>query len=152
MSSKTLLFITPVEYRIFRQGLPDTVVRLMHTQPTESYTLPVTGTVTGVITDDRNWILNKGGSATRDVTLGVQDPAAEINRITISPNPSDGVFHINNPAHATGTAEIFDLTGRKLYEQDLTSPAVTLRNYPAGVYLIKLSAHGRTRTEKLIRN
>ena len=47
MPSSVPLFKTPVDYRISRTGMTDTILRLQHNVGVENYTLSLNGTVTG---------------------------------------------------------------------------------------------------------
>jgi aminopeptidase N len=156
----TPLFITPVEYRIKRTGLPDTTVRLMHQNSVEEYTLHLSGTVTSVTCDPRNWLINKVSGPSRDLSLGA-DPDltgllqnAWAEQLKIGPNPTKGPVVISNPEGLEGTGRVFDLQGRLVTEAPLrTETVLSLDREAPGVYLLRIcDPAGRERfSQKVIR-
>jgi hypothetical protein len=82
------LFITPVDYKIRRTALPDTIVRLTISQNIQYYTLPLTGTVTNIFVDPDNWILNKLDSVAKDVSL---------DEFTSVADASSCIFNLSKP-------------------------------------------------------
>lgn len=149
----TPLFITPLEYKISRLGQADTTIRLVQNTAVEIYTLNITGTVTSISCDPKNWIINKAVGPSRDATLGV-DPSTNTTSISeqelfaeikIGPNPTKGSLLITNPNYASGTAMLFDLGGRLLLEKQLsTETNFDLKNYASGIYLLKIYDTGNT--------
>jgi aminopeptidase N len=162
-ASVTPVFITPLEYKISRTAKPDTFIRVMHTNPVEIYTLNITGTVTGVFCDPKNWILNLVVGPARDFTLGVAptptdvtsiDEAELFNEVKIGPNPTKGNLLISNPLNASGSAKIFDLSGKLLAEKVLVKETIfDLASFSSGIYLVKITdAKGEEKySQKVIR-
>jgi aminopeptidase N len=148
--SATSIFITPLEYRISRSGYADTTIRLLHTNSVEIYTISLSGSVTAISVDPKNWIINKTVGPTRDATLGVTvvdppidttglDEAASFSEIKIGPNPTKGTVLISNLGEAKGTIRIFDLSGKQLIEKTLlTDASIDLGSFASGIYLIKI--------------
>src|ERR1700748_1021846 len=66
-ASVTPLFITPIQYTLLR-SIGDTTIRVMHATDTAWYNFQVNGTVTGIIVDSANWIINKVIGPTHDGT------------------------------------------------------------------------------------
>jgi len=148
MPNVTPLFITPMEYKIGRLGHPDTTILVMHGNPVEIYTVSLTGTVTNVNCDPKNWIINKVIGPARDATLGVTPPvdyvgleeSSQFSQITLGPNPTKGSFRISNPDQATGIARIYDLNGKLLLEKSLAAEtSFELGTFASGIYLVKIS-------------
>jgi aminopeptidase N len=148
--SATSIFITPLEYRISRSGYADTTIRLLHTNSVEIYTISLSGSVTAISVDPKNWIINKTVGPTRDATLGVTvvdppidttglDEAASFSEIKIGPNPTKGTVLISNLGEAKGIIRIFDLSGKQLIEKTLlTDASIDLGSFASGIYLIKI--------------
>jgi len=162
----TPLFITPLEYRISRIGHADTTIRVMHSNSVEIYTISLSGTVSSMAVDPKNWLINKTVGPTRDATLGitiVDPPPTNTTSITesekyeelkIGPNPTKGPLVITNPLNAGGSIKVFDLNGKFLFEKTLVKEnTVELSNYAAGVYLVKIyDAENKERlSQKVIR-
>lgn len=101
-ASITPLYITPIEYKVQR-NIGDTVIRVMHGQATEQYVMNMPGTVTGIVVDPSNWIINKVIGPTHDGTLvGIQTITA-----------GTGPYMYPNPASqkiTVGGAEEFNFT------------------------------------------
>lgn len=148
--SSVPIFITPLEYGISRIGLPDTIVRLQHNLPIENYSLALTGTVTAVSCDPRNWVINKS-TVSRDTSLGyVAPPPVDPNPVgllnterfrTISagPNPFKATLQISNPSQANGRLELRDLQGKVVAEQELTSQnELQTGGLAVGVYVLSI--------------
>ncbi len=148
--SSVALFKTPMEYKISRTAKPDTTIRVMHSNTIETYSINMTGTVTNVVCDPNNWIINKVVGPTRDATLGVAPPTPTLdltgiseteafNEIKIGPNPTKGIVTILNDHAVNGSAQLFDINGRLLFEKTLTKETeLDLSNYTKGVYLVKI--------------
>jgi len=146
MPGVTPLFITPVEYRITRSGLADTIIRVMHSQAIENYTLPLNGNVLTVQCDPKNWLINKVLTSVRDLTLGIspnpdalEEHAEAFGRVQIGPNPCKGVLTIENPAVAKGTYVLFDVNGKSILEGDLKlNSQIDFSQLSSGVYLLSI--------------
>jgi len=135
------LFITPMEYKITRSGAPDTTVRVMHSNAVEFYSFNLLGTVTGVVCDPNNWVINKVIGPTLDGTLiGIDEVENNISEIKIGPNPTKGIFVINTGKGREGKIEVFDVTGKKLLYKEMGSETtLDISIYPSGIYIIKIS-------------
>jgi len=141
MASVTPLFITPVEYRIKRTGYADTIVRVMHSNPTELYSFNMPGTVTGVFCDPNNWLINKATLAIRDTTLtnGIKTTQAAADAIRISPNPSKGIFMLSNPAQIKGSVVVWDLEGKMILQKELEGDtSIDLTRFAHGLYELRV--------------
>jgi aminopeptidase N len=145
MPSATPLFITPLEYKIQRQGFPDTTVRVMQNNAVETFSFDLAGNVIGVVCDPNNWLINKSGAAVKDATLGttpVPEAIEEVSgfsEIKISPNPSPGSFQLLNPSNLQGRAMVYNLTGKMIQMRTLEEKtSFNIAGYPEGVYIIKV--------------
>nr|MBK9653314.1 T9SS type A sorting domain-containing protein [Bacteroidota bacterium] len=67
-------------------------------------------------------------------------------KASVFPNPSNGQFKISYllPQNKSGTLELFDLLGSKIYSQNLpqwsTMQNIYLKNVASGMYLLKISS------------
>lgn len=147
--SSIALFITPLEYKISRIGKPDTTVRVMHSNTVETYSINMTGTVSNVVCDPNNWIINQAVGPTRDATLGIAPtPTVDYTGliengsfadIKIGPNPTKNTVSIINSNHAVGTIKITDIQGKLIFETSLSKTnTIDLSNYENGMYILKL--------------
>ncbi len=75
---------------------------------------------------------------------------------SISPNPSNGNFKINYPLplNKTGALQIFDLTGKEVYNQILqhgkNHEFFSIKNLSDGIYLCKIATDNFVATKKII--
>lgn len=153
MPGATPLFITPVEYKISRLSKADTIVRLNQNTSVDSYKFPLTGTITQIVCDPNNWIINKAVGPSRDYTLGVlptptappnttgiEEAAPNYDAIGIGPNPTNGLVFVNNPDGAKGSVQVFDLSGRLIAEKPLELETYFDLSWEgAGIFLLKIS-------------
>lgn len=148
------LYITPMEYKLARTGYADTVIRVMHSNTTENYTVSLLGTVTSVTVDPNQWVINKVVGPTKDITLGVDENYVWANDITITPNPSNGIFELVSNKNIEGTLEVFDVSGRLIVQLNATSRnTVDITKEAAGVYYLSLKDKSGNviKTSKLIK-
>ncbi|MFN6115617.1 MAG: T9SS type A sorting domain-containing protein [Flavobacteriales bacterium] len=88
------------------------------------------------------------------ITVHVSEASLQ-DRVRVQPNPSNGAFGINYPAHAqSGLLEVLDATGRVAYQHRLsawsTVHQVDLTGQPAGMYHCRLSWGTRSTSVRVI--
>jgi aminopeptidase N len=152
-ASSVPLFITPMEYKLSRTSMPDTVIRVQHNVNTEYYTINLLGTVTGATVDPNQWVINKATVA-KDVTLGLPENYSITSEINVTPNPNNGSFEINSSKDLKGTIEIFDVTGKLVYNGEAKqNNKINIISQAAGVYsvVIKDEKGVLIRTTKIVK-
>jgi len=117
----------------------------------------------------RMYFTQNGGTTTgnmyfkyKDITslLGVQNVGDKAS-FGIYPNPAVDkkvtiLYDVKEKANNSGKAEIYDMTGKKVYETALSNQSglyqkeVNLQNLSSGIYVVKISFGGSTETKKLI--
>ena len=82
-------------------------------------------------------------------TLGLNDiQSLDMN---IYPNPVNGDFvTILTPTSGVKYVEVFDITGKRLINTSLTSDSLEVSSLSAGMYLIKVTVEGQSKTSKLV--
>lgn len=85
----------------------------------------------GVLGFDDYWIVKLYPDAITS-TFNIQN--SEFN-ISISPNPTSNFIFLNKE---NLTAEIFDLTGRKLLHQKIKGKQLNISNFSSGIYFLKV--------------
>ena len=82
-------------------------------------------------------------------TLGLNDvQSLEMN---IYPNPVNGNFvTIQTPINGVKYVEVFDITGKRLINTSLSADTLEVSSLSAGMYLIKVTVEGQSKTSKLI--
>ncbi len=155
MPSATPLFITHVDYRVSRTAMADTVLRLMHGQTIENYTVALTGTVTNVFVDPANWILNKVIGPVQDNSILNGVPEIEMASVFIGPNPTSDLLSITVNNGDQYSIEIVDITGRQILTQSFKNQVeFDVSKYANGIYnvTIKNNQNEIVKTTKVIKN
>ena len=77
-----------------------------------------------------------------------------VERIAVSPNPSDGIFRATLPTGVTALT-VYATSGQIVWKAEAGSIAgtveINLTAQPAGVYLLKAIVEGKTKTAKLVK-
>lgn len=97
-SSSTPIFVTPIDYLIKRNGLPDTVFRLVMNQNIQDYTLRLDGEVSDIFIDPQNWIMEHVNEIIKDTTLAFGTPSSikdiENAPVKVYPNPASTMLTV----------------------------------------------------------
>ncbi len=146
----TPTFTSDLDVRFQRIALPDTTVRFSISSNNEVFSINDIGSISGVINiDPENWIINKVGSITGNDITGL-DSVSEREKIYFSPNPSDGVFYIenlNSPAHII----VRDMNGKIRKQKDVfPGEFINIKELGKGSYLIELQLNEYAKILKLI--
>ena len=120
----------------------------------QNFTNPVEYTVTAENGDEQIW------TVTVNILAGLTDLSA--NKISIYPNPSNGIFFLDFPRSqkGLGNVKITDITGKIIFSKDVacnvSTSKINLTNQPAGIYFINIKTKSPllggwgSYTEKLI--
>lgn len=138
--SVTPLFTTPIEYKILRaQG--DTVIRLSQTQNTQTFVIPISGTVTGIELDPDNDVINQYQSIYRDTTLVSILGSQTFMPVTwnLYPNPCQDIVYFY--AVQGGRLTLYNLSGQRQFSTSVSKGynEIKLGGLPDGVYLVEMS-------------
>ena len=69
----------------------------------------------------------------------------------IYPNPVDGNYvTIQTPANGMKYVEVFDITGKRLINSSLSADTLDVSSLSTGMYLIKVTVEGQSKTSKLV--
>ncbi|MTE26163.1 T9SS type A sorting domain-containing protein [Winogradskyella ouciana] len=87
-------------------------------------------------------------------TLGVDD-FEEGSSLRLYPNPTSDVLNIEfKSVIADGTLEVFDILGKQVFVQSITSNNISqidVTNWESGLYLIKMSSENGEETKRFIK-
>ncbi len=79
-------------------------------------------------------------------------------RVSVYPNPSEGIFNVKLPPSPFGEADSFqviDLSGKIVFAKTITAKEaqinIDLRNYASGVYILRLSFINKVQTVLLVK-
>ena len=73
--------------------------------------------------------------------------------LTVSPNPSGGVFTIAADITGSGVVEVYSHTGIKLVSENVesfTKATIDISNQASGIYLVKITSSGNVWIQKII--
>ncbi len=141
--SSVPVFITPMEYRIKRLNALDTFVRVMHTSNTETYMFSMKDTVIGVFADPKNWVINRTtGPSHQDTSLkdvGIKLKTIEALDLSITPNPSEGIFEMKTNTGKASAYCVTDLSGKTVLTGSCgVGTRLDLSDKANGVYILQL--------------
>jgi hypothetical protein len=82
-------------------------------------------------------------------TLGLND--VQSLDMNIYPNPVNGNFiTIQTPVNGVKYVEVFDITGKRLINTSLSADTLEVNSLSSGMYLIKVTVEGQSKTSKLV--
>ncbi|MDP2688459.1 MAG: choice-of-anchor B family protein [Aequorivita sp.] len=82
------------------------------------------------------------------------DTATALEKVTVYPNPTSGMLNIISPEAKITTLEIFDVSGRRLQNLDLSTAThyeVDMTNLQTAIYFIKINTDMGSVTKQLIK-
>jgi Secretion system C-terminal sorting domain len=88
------------------------------------------------------------GKTARTITLATEEELQDKN-LVISPNPSTGIFRWNDVS--LKNAEVFDMTGRAIFQEKTNNQEVNLQSLNTGVYFLRLSNEKNTFVRKIVK-
>jgi hypothetical protein len=95
------------------------------------------------------FVLNVDDVSISSSTMSIQDP--ETLEMNIYPNPVNGNFvTIQTPINGVKYVEVFDITGKRLINTSLNADTLEVSSLSAGMYLIKVTVEGQSKTSKLV--
>lgn len=76
---------------------------------------------------------------------------AELNGVSVYPNPSSGVINITNDAGSENTIEVFNTVGQVVTEKEVSSDTtINLSSHGTGVYFVKVSNETGSIMERVV--
>lgn len=158
-SSKTPLFQLNLDFKIkFTEG--DTTLRLYLSSNSDTFNIPLTKTITGIVVDPDNWVLNSNGSVAlidTTSTVNLEDLSA-INKslFSFSPNPVKETIKVNfneNLYNYENQIQIMDINGRliKSYIINSNSYPIDVSFLSNGIYFIRGISTNKSYTYKFVK-
>jgi hypothetical protein len=75
----------------------------------------------------------------------------EIEGFKTFPNPvTNGILNIVSSLNDSKTVEIFDVTGKQVFNQTISNQEVNLSNLKTGIYMLKVTENDKVATQKLM--
>ena len=104
----------------------------------------------GIIDIIDNPNINETHTILENQTLSIEDE--ELTDVVIYPNPVQNVLNISTAADITNrVASVFDINGKRVINQKLTSSALNVSTLQSGVYILRLEANGKVMNRKFIK-
>ncbi|MBL4586174.1 MAG: T9SS type A sorting domain-containing protein [Flavobacteriales bacterium] len=88
---------------------------------------------------------------TDDVVIVGVEEEVQLSGISIYPNPTEGVIRIDVEQQDTYTIEVMNVIGKQVYSSTVSaSTFVDLKQFGAGIYVVRVSSEKETFTQKVI--
>ena len=166
---QTYLFV--VKYTIVSGTLNDNVSLYVFaegdnfsTEPTTPTIGPLTGTVADIVPTcvalrqfDASQRITVDGIRVKTIWQMGSDVATKVNGINENqsigfyPNPvTDGVINLSNAGSSMKDVQIFDVVGKRVFNQQTISNRLDVSVLNAGIYVIKVSSDNQTSSSRLV--
>jgi aminopeptidase N len=129
----TPLFKMLMEYKVIYSG-GDTLIRVYQTNNVNSFAIPINKTVTGMVVDPNNWVID----GTSSVIASIEETNNPLF-FTIAPNPCQEKIEVfmPNDFDPETILSVIDMTGRIIIQMPaLSRNSIDVNNLEAGVYAI----------------
>ncbi len=148
-STVTPLFKMLMEYKL-NSPSGDTLIRVYQTGNVNSFKIPTHKTITGMVVDPNNWVLNKVGT----ITVGVEENENPVH-FMLGPNPCTNELSVfvNENNSAKHTLEVFDVYGKKISENIYNQNTIHLNtsDFAKGFYMVRITGNGNTLVKRFVK-
>ena len=104
----------------------------------------------GIVDNIVNPNINEHLVVVEGQTLTVEDEA--LAGIVIHPNPVIDIINIDTPVSLNGKiATVFDLNGKKVFNQKLENNSLNISHLRSGMYLLRVEENGKSITRKFVK-
>lgn len=138
--SITNFFSNDLEIKIVGTDGTSLVQRLDVTSNNELFVIPFNSNVANIEIDPNNWIINKSGTITEDVSLSVLEGGSK-DEILIYPNPVSDVVTLMN-INQESLLFVYDNYGKLVASYSLKTGEnkIDVKELPNGTYIFKIGA------------
>ncbi len=145
----TPLFKMMMEYKI-QWASGDTIIMLYHSAMNETFKIPMSKTITGIVMDPNNWVVNGNGS----INEIIENQSVNF---MMYPNPCNDFLEIylKDAKMSNFFLSVFDITGKfilteKLFLKDKFT--IKTDQLEKGIYFIQISDGINKTVQKVIKN
>jgi hypothetical protein len=149
-SAITPLFKMKMEYKI-QSPAGDTIIKLYHAANNETFKIPLINSISGIVVDPNNWVINGNGSIINDILNN-----KAIN-FMLFPNPCDENLEIYLPdaKNEKYTISIFDICGKEILSEKILmndKNKINIDFLQKGIYFIEIKNAIKKSIQKFIKN
>ena len=147
--ASTPLFKMKMEYKI-QWATGDTLINLYHSANTELFKIPLKKTVTGLVVDPNNWVVNGYGFVD-----GISNPENIIFKIFPNPCKDYVQIYMANTENKNYILSVFDLVGKVIFTSNFSksdSLNINLSYLKKGIYFLQIRSGNKKTVQKFIKN
>lgn len=92
------------------------------------------------------------GRGMNNVTVAIEE-SAKATAFTVFPNPSTGIFTVSTEGLDTGSLEIYDMTGKKVYTAPVDRSAeqrIDLSGFSKGIYMLNFTGNNTAISKRIV--
>ncbi len=153
MPSVTPIYTNPIDLKLTRSGLSDTIIRFEINGTENHFVLPNGTSYTNITAiDPENWVVNGQGTIVKDINyLTISENQFVENSVIIYPNPTEGSVAIRTNEDGNNHLVILDTKGKLVLEKDFTSEIfVSLDEKSSGTYLFQISNSATGKVSRIL--
>jgi len=137
--SSVPFFHVPLELSVQR-SIGDTVVRVELNQPVTTALIPCSGSLTGLVIDPNQWLINQNGSITMNGNLNLS-PLED--HVQVYPNPAQHQVWISGLSQEQ-EYQLTDGSGREIRRGKIApSQAIQIQQLNSGLYILRIPELGQ---------
>lgn len=136
----TPTFTNPIDVRITRPMLGDTIVRLDVNSNQQQFLISNAGAAGTMFIDPANWVINAVGTIVFNASLVGLNEEVIADKITVYPNPSNGMVTVQVDDQSAKDYVIYKMNGQIIEKGSANGTfQLDLSKYGNGTYLLELN-------------
>ena len=136
----TPTFTNPIDVRITRPTLGDTIVRLDVNSNQQQFLISNAGAAGSMFIDPANWVINNGGGIVFNAALVGLNEEVLADKIVVYPNPSNGIVTVEVADQTAKDYIIYKMNGQIIEKGTANgSFQLDLSKHGNGTYLLELN-------------
>jgi hypothetical protein len=136
----TPTFTNPIDVRITRPSLGDTIVRLDVNSNQQQFLISNAGAAGSMFIDPANWVINNAGGIVFNAALVGLNEEVLADKIVVYPNPSNGMATVQVDDQSAKDYVIYKMNGQIIEKGTAKGTfQLDLSKYGNGTYLLELN-------------